>query len=47
MTVMAKSFPTLLNYKDYETLDETEIQIYYNAEDKLRDKILNIIEYLI
>ncbi|MDE6707068.1 MAG: hypothetical protein K2K06_03410 [Oscillospiraceae bacterium] len=47
MTVMAKSFPILLNYKDYEIFDENEIQIYYNAEDKLRDKILNIAEYLI
>ncbi|MCM1507972.1 MAG: hypothetical protein NC177_12700 [Ruminococcus flavefaciens] len=47
MTVMAKAFPTLLNYKDYETLDETEIQIYYDAEDELRDKILNTVEYLI
>lgn len=47
ITVMAKSFPTLLNYKDYETLDETEIQTYYDAEDKLREQMLDIAEYLI
>ncbi|MDE6034809.1 MAG: hypothetical protein K2G36_02750 [Ruminococcus sp.] len=46
-TLMSKSFPVIMSYKDYETLEETEYQIYCDAEYELREKMLDIAEYII
>ncbi|MDE6501786.1 MAG: hypothetical protein K2L10_06845 [Ruminococcus sp.] len=43
-TAMPLSFPELLNYQDYETLNESEIQLYSDAENKLTEQMLDIIE---
>ena len=46
LTVMPKSFPNILSYKDYENLSETETQMYRKAEEKLKEKMLQIAIYL-
>ncbi len=43
-TAMPISFPEILNYQDYETLNESEIQLYNDAENKLAKQMLDIIE---
>ena len=40
LTVMPKSFPDILSYEDYENLDEDKIQMYADAEEKLKEKML-------
>lgn len=45
--VMPESFPELLNYQDYEKLDESEIQLYSDAEEKLKNQMLDITDYMI
>lgn len=40
LTVTPKSFPDILSCEDYEELDEDEIQIYGDATEKLKEKML-------
>lgn len=40
LTVMPKSFPDILSYEDYEKLDEDEIQMYGDAAEELKEKML-------
>lgn len=47
VTVIPESFPELLNYRDYARLDETEIQLYSDAEEKLKNQMLDITDYMI
>lgn len=44
LIVMPKSFPDILSYADYEKLDEDEIQMYSDAEEKLKEKMLRTAE---
>ena len=46
ITVMPIFFPELLNYRDYENLDESEIELYFDAEEKLKQEMIDIIEYI-
>ncbi len=46
LTVMPKSFPIILSYEDYEDLDENEIQMYYDAGETLKEKMLRTAIYL-
>ncbi len=46
LTVMPKSFPVILSYEDYENLDDNEIQMYYDAGEKLKEKMLRTAIYL-
>lgn len=44
LTVMPESFPVILSYEDYEKLDESEIQMYSDAEGELKEKMLRTAE---
>lgn len=44
LTVMPDSFPMLLSYEDYGKLDDNEIQMYSDAERKLKEKMLRTAE---
>lgn len=44
LTVMPESFPVILSYEDYGELDESEIQMYSDAEGKLKEKMLRTAE---
>lgn len=44
LTVMPESFPVILSYEDYGKLDENEIQMYSDAEGKLKEKMLRTVE---
>lgn len=44
LTVMPDSFPMLLSYEDYGELNEDEIQMYSDAEGKLKEKMLRTAE---
>ena len=46
ITVMPKSFPVILSYEDYEKLDENEMQMYSDAEEELKEKMLRMAIYL-
>lgn len=46
ITVMSKSFPVILSYEDYEKLDENEMQMYSDAEEELKEKMLQTAIYL-
>ena len=44
LTVMPKSFPDLLSYKDYEEMDEDEIQMYEDVAGELQEKMIQAAE---
>lgn len=44
LMVMPESFPVILSYEDYGKLDENEIQMYSDAEGKLKEKMLRTAE---
>lgn len=44
LTVMPESFPLILSYEDYGKLDESEIQMYSDAEGNLKEKMLRTAE---
>lgn len=44
LTVMPESFPLILSYEDYGKLDESEIQMYSDAEGELKEKMLRTAE---
>ena len=44
LTVMPESFPMIFSYEDYGKLDENEIQMYCDAEEKLKEKMLRTSE---
>lgn len=46
LIVMPKSFPKILSYEDYESLSEDEFNIYSEAGEKLKEKMLRIAIYL-
>jgi hypothetical protein len=46
MSLMPYSFPMILCYEDYNKLDEYEIQLYSDAEEKLKNKMLDLINEL-
>ena len=46
LTVMPKSFPVILSYEDYESLSEDEFNMYSEAGEKLKEKMLQIAIYL-
>lgn len=46
LTVMPKSFPVILSYEDYESLSEDEFNMYSEAGEKLKEKMLRMAIYL-
>lgn len=44
LTVMPKSFPVILSYEDYESLSEDEFNMYSEAGEKLKEKMLQTAE---
>ena len=46
LTIMPKSFPVILSYEDYESLSEEESQMYSEAGEKLKEKMLQTAMYL-
>lgn len=40
LTVMPESFPMILSYEDYGKLNENEMQMYSDAEENLKEKML-------
>lgn len=40
LTVMPESFPVILSYEDYGKLNENEMQMYSDAEENLKEKML-------
>ncbi len=46
LMVMPKSFPNILSYEDYESLSEEESQMYSEAGEKLKEKMLRTAMYL-
>ena len=46
LTVMPESFPVIMSYDDYGRLNEYELQMYGEAEEKLREKMLQTAMYL-
>ena len=46
LTVMPKSFPVILSYEDYESFSEDEFNMYSEAGEKLKEKMLRIAIYL-
>ncbi len=46
LTIMPKSFPVILSYEDYESLSEDEFNMYSEAGEKLKEKILRMAIYL-
>jgi hypothetical protein len=43
MSMMPDSFPMIMSYDDYGKLDEYEIQLYGDAEEKLKNKMLDVV----
>lgn len=46
LTIMPKSFPVILSYEDYESLSEDEFNMYSEAGEKLKEKMLRMAIYL-
>lgn len=46
LTVMPKSFPVILSYEEYESLSEDEFNMYSEAGEKLKEKMLRMAIYL-
>lgn len=46
LTIMPKSFPKILSYEDYESLSEDEFNMYSEAGEKLKEKMLRMAIYL-
>ena len=46
LTVMPKSFPKILSYEDYESLTEDEFNMYSEAGEELKEKMLRMAIYL-
>ena len=46
LTVMPKSFPKILSYEDYESLSEDEFNMYSEAGEELKEKMLRMAIYL-
>ena len=46
LTIMPKSFPVILSYEDYESLTEDEFNMYSEAGEKLKEKMLRMAIYL-
>lgn len=46
LMVMPKSFPNILSYEDYESLSEEESQMYSEAGEELKEKMLRTAMYL-
>lgn len=45
LTIMPKSFPVILSYEDYESLSEDEFNMYSEAGEKLKEKMLRMAIY--
>lgn len=46
LTIMPKSFPVILSYEEYESLSEDEFNMYSEAGEKLKEKMLRMAIYL-
>ena len=46
LTVMPKSFPVILSYEEYESLSDDEFNMYSEAGEKLKEKMLRMAIYL-
>lgn len=46
LTIMPKSFPKILSYEEYESLSEDEFDMYSEAGEKLKEKMLRMAIYL-
>lgn len=46
LMIMPKSFPVILSYEEYESLSEDEFNMYSEAGEKLKEKMLRIAIYL-
>ena len=46
LMVMPKSFPVILSYEEYESLSEDEFNMYSEAGEKLKEKMLRMAIYL-
>lgn len=46
LMIMPKSFPVILSYEEYESLSEDEFNMYSEAGEKLKEKMLRMAIYL-